>query len=345
MKQKLLLTFLLTSCISFAQAPIAEFVNNTEKDYAIIDPTTPIDESSTGASATWNFTSLSQVGTNTDTNTAPTSGELSMYPGTTEVLTITTSGATTGTKLFIRDNAGEISLTGAAQELFTLSFIDNATLGTFPLNYPYSNTDTVSGDFSGDANGTSVTGIFSGDFETTVDAHGTLNLNDFGLGTYSGNVTRIKTVQTITLEVFVVIAYFEIGTVNQTNYYYYDNTDGSLVFRTSTNVIDIDAAGTVIDETIRLYEALDRSTLSLNENIIASNNIKLFPNPTSDILNVKLSHLNTIKSIKVVDLNGRTVLNIKDNFNTIDVSELQSGLYILNIETSNGYITKRFIKK
>lgn len=345
MKQKLLLTFLLFSYISFAQEPIDQFVNSTEKDYAIIDPTTPLDESTSGDGVTWNFTSLSQVGTNTDTNTAPTGGELSSYPGTTEVLTITTSGAATGTKLFIKNNSGEISLTGATQELFTLSFTNNATLGTFPLNYPYSNSDTVSGDFSGDANGTAVSGIFSGNFNTTVDAHGTLNLNDFGLGAYSGNVTRIKTEQAITLEVFVVFAYFEIGTVNQTNYYYYDNTDGSLVFRTSTNIIDIDAAGTVIDETIRLYEAQDRSTLSLNENIIASNNIKLFPNPTSDILNVKSSHLNTIKSIKVVDLNGRTVLNIKDDFNTINVYDLEAGLYILNVETSNGYVTKRFIKK
>ena len=206
MKQKLLLTFLLSSYFGFSQSPIDDFVNSSEEDYAIIDSTTPLDESTTGASVTWNFLSLSQVGTNTDTNTAPTAGELSSYPNTTEVLTITTSGAATGTQLFIRNNSGEISLTGAAQELFTLSFTDNATLGTFPLNYPYTNTDTVSGDFSGDANGTSVTGIFSGDFETTVDAHGTLNQNDFGLGSYSGNVTRIQTVQAITLEIFVVFA-------------------------------------------------------------------------------------------------------------------------------------------
>jgi len=342
MKQKLLFTFLLTYCISFAQAPIAEFVNNTEKDYAIIDPTTPIDESSTGASVTWNFTSLSQVGTNTDTNTAPTSGELSMYPGTTEVLTITTSGAATGNKLFIRDNAGEISLTGAAQELFTLNFTNNAALGTFPLGNGYSNADTVSGTFDGDANGTPVSGTFLGDFDTSVDAYGMLNLNDFGLGAYSGNVTRLKTELTISL---VIANIFDIGTVTQTSYFYYDDADGNLIFRTSTNVIDINAFGTVINETIRLYEALDRSTLGLNEIALASNDVKLFPNPTSDILNVKLSHSNTIKSINVVDLNGRTVLNIKDDFNTIDVSELQSGLYILNIETSNGYITKRFIKK
>ncbi|WP_456441343.1 T9SS type A sorting domain-containing protein [Psychroserpens sp.] len=342
MKQQLLYLFLFTISFSFAQAPIAEFVNSTEKEYAIIDPTTPIDESASGASVTWNFTSLSQVGTNTDTNMAPTSGEQTTFPGTSEVLTITTSGAATGSKLFVRNNGGEISLTGADQELFTLNFTNNATLGMFPLSFNFSNADTVSGTFAADANGTAVNGTLSGDFDTSVDAHGTLNLNDFGLGAYNGSVTRLKTELDISL---VVLGFINIGTVTQTSYFYYDDNDGNLVFRTSTNVIDIDAAGTVIDQTIFLYEALDRSTLGLNEIALASNDVKLFPNPTNNILNIKSSNLNTFQSIQAVDLNGRTVLNVEDNFNAIDVSSLQSGLYILNIETSNGYITKRFIKK
>lgn len=341
MKQKLLLTFLLCSYINYAQVPIAEFVNSTTKDYAIIDSTNPIDESSAGASVTWNFTSLSQVGTNTDTNAAPTPGELSTYPGTTEVLTITTSGAPSGSQLFISNNAGVISLTGAAQELFTLNFTNNATLGMFPLGENYSNADTVSGNFAGDANGTAVSGTFSGSFDTSVDAYGTLNLNDFGLGAYSGSVTRLKTELDISL---VVLGFINIGTVTQTSYFYYDDTDGNLVFRTSTNVIDIDAFGTIVNETILLYEALDRSTLGLNNNTLSSNDMRLFPNPVTSNLNIKLSENASITSIQIVDINGRSVLNINDNFETINVSGLQSGLYILNLETSKGSITKRFIK-
>ncbi|WP_431137253.1 T9SS type A sorting domain-containing protein [Psychroserpens mesophilus] len=341
MKQKILLTFLMASYIGFAQQPIAEFVNSTQKDYAIIDSTNPIDESSDGPSVTWNFTSLTQVGTNTDTNVAPTSGEQSTYPGTNEVSVVTTNGMPpVESRLFISDQAGTISITGLAQEALSLNLTNNATLGTFPLTYSYTNADTVGGTFSGDANGTPVSGTFSGDFDTSVDAYGTLNLNDFGLGAYNGNVTRLKT----ELNISLTVAIFNIGTVTQTSYFYYDDTDGSLVFRTSTNVIDIDAFGTVINETIRLYEALDRSTLSLNENIIASNSIKLFPNPTSNILNIKSSNFSNIKSIQIIDLNGRTVLRVDEDFNTIDASSLQSGLYLLNVETSEGYITKRFIK-
>ncbi len=343
MKQQLLLITLLSSFLSFAQAPIAQFVNTTETDYAIIDSTNPIDESASGASTTWNYTSLVQAGSNTDTNAAPTSGELSEYPNTTEVLTITTAGTPpVESKLFIRDNAGEISLTGAEQELFTLNFTNNATLGMFPLSYNFSNADTVNGNFSGDANGTAVSGTFSGDFDTSVDAYGTLNLNDFGLGSYNGSVTRLKTELDITLLAFGVL---NIGTVTQTSYFYYDDTDGNLVFRSSTNVIDINALGTVINETIRLYEAQDRSTLNINDSLLASNEIKLYPNPTTNILNIKSSDRTTITSIQIIDLNGRVVLNRLNHTESIDVSHLHSGLYIVNFETSKGYITKRFIKK
>lgn len=343
MKQKLLFTFLMSSFFSFAQAPISYFVNSMEKDYAILDATNPIDESASGDAVTWNFTSLTAVGTNTDTNVAPTSAELSNYPGTTEVSVITTDGAPpTESKLFVRNNGGEISLTGAEQELFTLNFSNNATLGMFPLSYTFSNADTVSGNFSGDANGTTVSGSFSGDFDTSVDAYGTLNLNDFGLGAYNGNVTRIQTVLDISL---VVAGIFNIGTVTQTSNFYYDDTDGNLVFRTSTNVIDINAFGTVINETIRLYEALDRSTLGLNSNTISSRDLKLFPNPVTSDLNIKLSNNSSVISARISDMNGRKILQINESLETINVSNLQAGLYIVSIETSNGFITKRFIKK
>lgn len=346
MKQKLLLTFLLSSFLNFAQAPINQFVNSTETDYAIIDSTNPIDESVTGAAVTWNFTSLTQVGTNTDTNAAPTSGELSEYPNTTEVLTITTAGAPpVESKLFIRDNAGEISITGAAQGgQLALELSNNATLGTFPLSFNYSNSDTVSGNFSGDANGQAVNGTFTGDFDTSVDAHGTLNLNDFGLGAYNGNVTRLKTVLDINL---VIFGFVNIGTVTQTSYNYYDDTDGNLVFRSSTNEVDIEivAFGVDIEETIILYEAQDRSTLSTENNVLASNEIKLFPNPTNSVLNIKSYNTNTITSVIISDLNGRVVMILEDNLDSVDVSGLQSGLYITNIQTSNGNITKKFIKR
>ena len=342
MKQQLLSVLFLASFLATAQSPITQFVNSTDKTYVIIDSSTLLDESTSGAAVTWNYNSLVAIGTNYDTNEAPTSGEQSEYPGTTEVLVVTTDVMPpTESRLFIRNQAGEISITGATQDALTLNLSNNATLGTFPLSYNFSNSDTVSGTFAGSVDGTNVNGTFTGTFNTEVDAYGALNLNDFGLGAYNGNITRLKTVLSISL---TVAGIFNIGTVEQTAYYYYDDSDGNLVFRTSTNVFDIDFLGNIFAETIALYEALDRSTLSLDNNEVASN-LKLYPNPVSSELHMALSNGNNVKSVTVFDLNGRTILQTEITNNSLNVSQLHSGLYVIKLETERGFTTKRFIKK
>ena len=344
MKHKLLYLFLFTPILIFTQSPINQFVNNVETEYAIVSSTVTLDESATGSDLIWNFTTLSQIGTNTDTNAAPTPIELSFYPNTTEVLTITTDGMPpVESKIYIRNNSGEISLTGAEQGSdLTLTFSNNATLGTFPLSFSFSNSDATSGDFSGNANGTNVAGTFSGIFDTEVDAFGTLNLNDFGLGAYSGSVTRLKTDLSISL---VVAGIFNIGTVDQTNYYYYDDSDGSLVFRTSTNVIDIDFLGNVVNETVILYEALDQGLLSMEEVSYFNDDFSLYPNPVSDILNYSLDEIIEIEGVLIYDIRGKEIELEKNQNSSLDVSGLKSGLYILNLHTNKGLLTRKFFKK
>lgn len=350
MKQKLLSTFLLASCICFAQAPITQFVNTTEQDYAILTSSTAVDESPTGENAVWNFTNFTQVGLNTDTYTSPAPTAIqNEYPGTTEIQTITTDGMPPViSNVFIKNDMGEISITGLNQGAqLELNLTNNATLGTFPLSYPYTFTDAngIGGTFDGDVDGTQANGTFSGSITTSVDAYGTLNLNDFGLGAYNGNVTRLKTEQVINLSVSVFGFPVPIGNVVQTVNNYYDDSDGRLVFRTSTNIFDINTGGQIFQDTVLLYEALDRSTLGLNDNTLVSTEVTLFPNPVRSTLNLKLSNNTSVTSLEVFDLNGRSVLRTNETVEAINVSGLQSGLYILNIETSQGFFTKRFIKR
>lgn len=328
---------------AYSQSPISNFVNQSETIYAIVDSTNPFDENPSGSELTWDFTTLSQTGTSTDTNTSPTSNELDDFPNTTEVLTSTTSGTPPiENKLFIRDNASEISLTGATQNgNLILEFTDNAVLGTFPLNFNDANSDDTSGNFSGEVDGTNISGTFSGTLYTNVDAYGTLTLNDFGLGAYNGNVTRLKTQLDISLNVSII----NIGTVTQTSCYYYDDTDGRLVFRSSTNVIDIDAFGTVVNETVIVYEAIDQSALGTNEQSHIAKTINIFPNPATNSLRVDCSENIEIRNIEVLDLNGRIFNVAYDSNNTIDISNLTTGLYLILIHSDTGVLTKKVLKK
>jgi hypothetical protein len=76
---------------------------------------------------------------------------------------------------------------------------------------------------------------------------------------------------------------------------------------------------------------------------IQNNDIKGFtftPNPTQDILNVKTE--NQIETIKIFSLQGEL---LKQTSNTaIDVSELNSGLYFIQVSVSGKTSTKKFVK-
>lgn len=79
-----------------------------------------------------------------------------------------------------------------------------------------------------------------------------------------------------------------------------------------------------------------------DNSILKNTNLKLFPNPTSDILNIKTD--SKINSVSVVDLTGRKV-NVKLEGDKVDVRSLPVGTYLINVETKDGISTEKFIKK
>lgn len=77
----------------------------------------------------------------------------------------------------------------------------------------------------------------------------------------------------------------------------------------------------------------------------AGGDLILFPNPAINELKIKNSELK-IERIEILDLMGQIQSpGINHRNNSIDVSELKSGLYILLATTNKGIITKKLIKK
>ena len=84
---------------------------------------------------------------------------------------------------------------------------------------------------------------------------------------------------------------------------------------------------------------------------LATSNVKLYevsiyPNPTSDILKVKLLK-NEKSKIEIYDLSGRLVKQMNANSDNIElnVSALDKGTYLINIVTPSDTISKKIIKK
>jgi len=88
------------------------------------------------------------------------------------------------------------------------------------------------------------------------------------------------------------------------------------------------------------------STLALEHNKLGS--IKIFPNPVSDKLNILFNHVTEELNINIIDLLGKQVFSSKYN-NTqhinIPLNSLNSGLYIISIESDNNSVFRKLIKR
>lgn len=335
MTTKLLLGLSLFSVLSYAQSDIMQFQSTNGSNYAIVDIGTPVDETIAGANLTWNFTTLTQTGTNVDTYAAPSTAQGIEFPGTTTVLTITTQGNPPDENLLLLKIDGNgTSITGADQAGNGLNYVNNAFIGNFPLSFGDTNSDTVSGSFSGQADGT-----FTGTITSTVDAHGTLNMNDIGSGAYNGTVTRLKTVQNLTIS----LGFFN-GTLVQTTYNYYDDSTSELVLRSSTITVSVPFVG---DNTSSVLESYIGNTLSTSSSMLADlNQVKIYPNPATNKLYIEDAYKNTIQHINITDVSGRTIYSSNTNTSQIDISQLVNGAYFLTLKLSDGrQATKQFIKQ
>lgn len=86
----------------------------------------------------------------------------------------------------------------------------------------------------------------------------------------------------------------------------------------------------------------DGSTLSIEEIPSVISTIKIYPNPTKDILNIETE--SAISKVEIHTLLGKEIL--KKESKNIDVSTLPQGLYFIKITSSEGIETiKRFIKQ
>jgi len=82
--------------------------------------------------------------------------------------------------------------------------------------------------------------------------------------------------------------------------------------------------------------------LSVSEN--KNENIKIYPNPVKDFLNIKSDEL--ISGYEIYSLDGRKLLEEnKLNNSKINVSQLQKGNYLLKAKTKNNEQITKFIKE
>ena len=145
--------------------------------------------------------------------------------------------------------------------------------------------------------------------------------------------------------------------------------EGSVSGSWGTSIIDLSSIGVVANSDIqfrwemgtdgcngRIGWYLDQlfiyncsQPLAVAENNIIKENIKVFPNPTKDAFILKrLSNIN-LKAVRINDINGRLIKQINlsqmQNSKNIDISEVASGIYFMEVTSDLGKGTIKLVKE
>ncbi len=143
--------------------------------------------------------------------------------------------------------------------------------------------------------------------------------------------------------------------------FWFENTDGKGAFGPQQAIItnaywaisvfaaDIDGDGdrdvlsaTFGDDKIAWYENM--TTIGIET--IPQNAISIYPNPTTGKITLDFAQAD-IRELKITNLTGKILFektDVQPN-ETIDLSGLPGGIYILNVRTDNGLLTRKVVKE
>lgn len=331
MKKLLLLFILLTAAYSKSQVltltqsvyePVA---GDTSRAY-IMDTTAygilPV--APTGSNVTWNFANL--VNTNsivstayvnpaTSTVTSPVGCNLIQQQGGSFTFLKSTSTPSTQTEL-MGVNFGTISVT----------FTNTGVLARYPITYGYSLTDNLSGSVGGTAQATgTVTGL--------ADGHGTLVLPN---GNVYNNVLRVKSTQVINVNVL----FFTVASLRQTvfSYYHASSKFPVLTINRSTTTFSTNTT-----EAVTVTANKDTYVIGLKENELPQLQFMFFPNPAAESIQLALFNGKEPESIRITDVAGKEIA-VYNHQSTINIEQLKSGLYFLEVTSDGHKGRQKFIK-
>ncbi len=164
-------------------------------------------------------------------------------------------------------------------------------------------------------------------FGTTpaIDHNGYVIGNDYFLASYTAGLRILNTANIQATGTMTEIAYFD--TYPNSNAAQYNGVWNTYPFYPSGNIImsDIDSGLFIVKKSANL----------LTESFI-KNSFKLSPNPANDF--ITLESENNIDSIEIFDVIGKKVKsdqNLTGVFHNIDISNLNSGVYIVKVNNSN----------
>lgn len=329
----LFISFLANSqSLILTQAAYEPVIGDTNRMY-ILDTSafsSGLNVNSTGANHLWDYQALvstNSLVTSVYLNTTAVSAS-SNFPGSSMVqkqgplnnFLKSTTTPTTQTEFLGINSPG-----------ITMNFTNSAVMVRYPLAFG----NTVTDPFSGSFTFSTTSGNATGNATTTADGTGTLSL-PAGI-TYT-NVLRVKSIQNINMSV----SGFPAGTIKQVMYNFYDGSEKFPIFSINYTAMQLTLQSPTV--TVNVTGHKNAFPVGINENDFSNTLVSVFPNPGNDFINITLNgeHLQP-KKIIVYDQLGKEVLNMGFT-ERVDITNLKSGVYMLEIISERGTARKKIIR-
>ena len=306
-----------------------------------------------GTGQNWDFSTLAQESSETVGTLIPsTTPYASSFPGTSNATITTDSDGSTYSYYTVSPT--KVEVTGVAYES-TLPGNPSAILKTIkPVNFyetlpiVFGNKTYSTGTYFGKAKYSPTFGVDSLELTMVIEKWDTVDASG-SIKTPSGNtydVVRLKThlKRTITVRVYspfaggwvVPPAPNDVPKVSQeVNYNFWATGVGNEVFKAI-----YDGSNATTPFSVKWFL---NSATGLTDESTTLNGLLISPNPATS--QIRLNGYSGIYNLSIHSLKGENVLNKKAMIGeqTLDVSNLTSGVYMATIETANGTKTKRKI--
>jgi hypothetical protein len=120
----------------------------------------------------------------------------------------------------------------------------------------------------------------------------------------------------------------------------YLNTQTELVAGSIYN-FSVNTGSAASTATHRFKLIFEQETLGLNTDV--TQNIRVYPNPAQDTLQIDLPSAIQLESVEFYNMLGELMKSSKNK--TIDITSLKTGIYLVKVITTQGQVTKKIIKE
>jgi DNA-binding beta-propeller fold protein YncE len=266
------------------------------------------------------------------------------------IKSVNTTGTVSGDYVTGLNNPYLYKNTSNSTDFYTqrnYSYIIKRTVAGFPpqTNYSYLGVLTDPKGFDFDNSGNVYVADYGTNFIQKINiASGTSN----NLGEIGNNFNKPSAVAVDTQHNLIYVADTDNNAVKRMDFNGNNIIIVSNVFNKPEGIC-LDATKTklyVADTGNNVIKIVDLTALLSVSSFNNDFNFKIYPNPTSDFIQIKSNENVEIKNIKIYDSNGRIVAKYSNNSeNKYDISQLENGIYLCEINSNLGSENYKIIKK